>query len=145
MPIDAVNYTTDTIGTEYNTSSTRNTGQLGKDDFLRLLVTQLQYQDPLSPMDDKEFIAQMAQFSSLEQMQNLNSTYSSMKGLSLVGKYVAANKYDGDSSSVEVVEGLVDSATLSGGKTYLNIGEVTVLVEDVTDVWDLTKLMEETL
>lgn len=47
---------------------------LDKDAFLRLLVTQLQNQDPLSPMEDREFIAQMAQFSSLEQMQNLNKT-----------------------------------------------------------------------
>lgn len=46
---------------------------LGKDAFLQLMITQLQYQDPLEPMDNQESIAQMAQFSALEQMQNLNT------------------------------------------------------------------------
>lgn len=49
-------------------------GNLGKDDFLRILIAQLQYQDPLNPMEDREFIAQMAQFSSLEQMMNMSKT-----------------------------------------------------------------------
>lgn len=47
---------------------------LGKDVFLKLLVTQLRYQDPLKPQDNSAFVAQMAQFTSLEQLQNVNAT-----------------------------------------------------------------------
>lgn len=82
-----------------STASTTSTA-LDKDDFLQLLVTQLQHQDPLNPLDDKEFIAQLAQFSSLEQMNNiasgigtLNDTVSkqdSLSAVSYIGKSVVA-------------------------------------------------------
>lgn len=62
--------TTGTLGTQ---GASREA--LGKDDFLKLLITQMQNQDPLSPMDNSQFLAQMAQFSSLEQMQNLNASF----------------------------------------------------------------------
>ncbi|OMD05304.1 flagellar hook capping FlgD N-terminal domain-containing protein, partial [Paenibacillus odorifer] len=55
-------------------SSARTTGNstLGKDQFLKILITQLQNQDPMQPMEDKEFIAQMAQFTSVEQLMNIS-------------------------------------------------------------------------
>lgn len=56
---------------KYKYTTEKDNSSLGKDAFLQILITQLQNQDPTSPMDDKEFISQMAQFSSLEQMQNM--------------------------------------------------------------------------
>ncbi len=66
---------------------TRAAGELGKDAFLQLLVTQMQYQDPLSPMDNTDMIAQLAQFSALEQMNNLNAT--TQAGLGQVAEQLA--------------------------------------------------------
>lgn len=55
--------------------------QLGKDDFLKLLITQMSNQDPLSPMENTEFIAQMAQFSSLEQMTNMSQNFEKLSAM----------------------------------------------------------------
>lgn len=83
--------------------------ELGKDDFLKLLITQLQNQDPTSPMENTEFIAQMAQFSSLEQMTNMSTEFTKLanmlnsgEAVSLLGKSVEVAS--GESSISGVVE-----------------------------------------
>lgn len=63
--------------------------QLGKDEFLKILITQLTNQDPTQPMEDREFIAQMAQFSTLEQMTNLSSEFEQLAGLLQSGQAVS--------------------------------------------------------
>ena len=112
------------------------TGELGKDDFLKLLVTQLRYQDPLEPVNDKEFIGQMAQFSSLEQMQNMNSSISQNQAYSLIGKQVKANVTDEKTKESRVVEGVVTSVVFSKGKSYVVIKDEEIPIEKVTSVTD---------
>jgi len=73
---------------------------LGKDDFLKILITQLSYQDPTSPMDDKQFIAQMAQFSTLDQMTSMANDFSRLNAI-LKGSE-ALNSLG---KSVEIVDG----------------------------------------
>ncbi len=102
---------------------------LGKDEFLELLVTQLQHQDPLDPMDDKEFIAQTAQFSSLEQMQNLNTNMKALmdyqklgEASNLVGREVEVlNSESGENITGEVdkiVKGDDDYRLVVDGDEY---------------------------
>ena len=90
----------------------RKTSQeLGKDDFLKLLITQLSNQDPTSPMENTEFISQMAQFSSLEQMTNMSNSFgklasyiTSSEAASTLGKRVELNI--GDTTTMGMVDGI---------------------------------------
>lgn len=115
-------------------SKSRKTGELGKDDFLNLLVTQLRYQDPLKPVDDKEFIGQMAQFSALEQMQNMNTSFSSVKAFNLIGKRVTANVVDEQTKEVRVLDGDVSSVKMSQGRVFVVVKGEDIPVDQITDV-----------
>lgn len=117
-------------------TSKRNTGELGKDEFINLLVTQLQYQDPLNPQDDTQFIAQMAQFSALEQMQNLNTSYSASKAFNMIGKNITANVSEA-SKGASTITGEVTSVKIQSGKAYVVVDGNDVLVEDVFEVTDV--------
>lgn len=114
-----------------STASTRNTGELGKDDFLKLLITQVQNQDPLNPSTDTEFIAQLAQFSSLEQMQNLNRSFSYSTGIALMGKYISAEVDDGN-GKVKFIDGRVDTVRIMNGEVYAVVGEDDVPLDKIT-------------
>ena len=99
---------------------------LGQDDFLKILITQLSYQDPTAPMEDKEFIAQMAQFSSLEQMTNMSSEFTKLSGtlnlnsaIGMIGKNVTiASGENTVSGLVEEVTGNESPQVLVNGKFY---------------------------
>ncbi len=117
MPVtDVNNYsnlaninTTQTTSTNSTSSVTTATNDaLGKDAFLKLLVAELSNQDPLNPMEDREFISQMATFSSLEQMQNMNNTLTSMSdankfnAVQYIGKAIAFTAGDGEEATQKV-------------------------------------------
>jgi len=102
-------------------NQTSNTGStsLGKDDFLKILITQLQNQDPTNPMEDKDFIAQMATFSSLEQMTNMNTTMSNFISLQTQSNLISYGQFVGKEVSwtkVETGENGEQSITSGNGK-----------------------------
>ena len=94
---------------------------LGKDAFLQLLVTQLKYQEPLNPSTDTEFIAQLATFTQLEQLQNLTAATTSSQAFSLVGKNVVLNTKS-STGEASTISGRVDFVSMNKGKAYLSVG-----------------------
>ena len=109
--------------------------QLGKDEFLKLLVTQLQYQDPLEPNDNSQMIAQLAQFSSLEAMNNISSSYALSQAYGMIGMWVVGNQRVG-SSIVGEICGRVDSAGVADGRPYVMSGDSLIWAEDILQVFD---------
>ena len=137
MPVGSIS---DYVVAPSGTTSTSDAySALGKDEFLQLLVTQMQYQDPLNPTSDTEFIAQMAQFSSLEQMQNLNTNFSTYKAYSLVGQHATA------SVNGNVVTGVVDAVRSISGEYYAVIGDTTVNINKINKVENIVEEKDTTV
>lgn len=110
--------------------------ELGKDDFLKLLVTQMQYQDPLDPMDNTEFIAQTAQFTALEQMQNLNITANKSQAYSMIGKTVSALVYNESTNKYDEVVGTIDAVSVKNDEPYFTVNNKEIKFSDVDKVYD---------
>lgn len=105
-----------------STSNKKSSGSsLDKDAFLQLLTTQMKYQDPLNPSSNTEYVAQLATFSQLEQMQNLSNTTANSQAFSLVGKNVIVKNVD-QAGNTTYESGVVDFVNVSGGKAQMSIG-----------------------
>jgi flagellar basal-body rod modification protein FlgD len=91
-------------------------GSLGKDQFLKLFVAQLQHQDPMNPMNDNEFMAQMASFSTLEQVTNLAAANERSATIGLIGRTVTYT----DQNNVPHT-GTVEKVTTKDGKPLLTV------------------------
>jgi flagellar basal-body rod modification protein FlgD len=108
-------------------------GQLGKQDFLDLLAAQLRMQNPLEPLDNADFMAQTAQFNTLEQLQQMNESLTAVLGLSalsqasgLIGRHVVAVGPDDTT-----IEGVVTEVALQDGSPVLLVGETVVPIDQV--------------
>ncbi|WP_433079950.1 flagellar hook capping FlgD N-terminal domain-containing protein [Dactylosporangium sp. CA-052675] len=114
-------------------------GDLGKDAFLKLLVAQLKYQDPSKPMDNSEFLAQTAQFTTVEKLEDLATAEQSMLNAqlqlgasNLIGKTVTYADKDG-----HPITGVVSSAKFfTGGPPTLHVGNTDIALASVTEVSD---------
>lgn len=120
-------------------SSLRNTGKssdgMDKDAFLQLLVAQMRYQDPLEPTSNTEYISQYAQFSQVEQLQNMAGSMDLQRASQLVGKevYIRTTSSTGET---KFVQGKVDYVVYENGKAYLSINESLYSIEDLDTVVD---------
>ena len=110
--------------------------QIGRDQFMELLVTQLRNQDPLEPVNQQDFLGQLAQFSSLQGIEQLNTNFAeSLKfqqlsqGGALVGRSVEYTNAQGEPKT-----GLIDSARVLNGELRFQIGEDTVGLSDIAGV-----------
>ena len=94
--------------------------KLGKDSFLKLLCAQMENQDPMQPQSNTEWVSQLATYSTLEQMQNMNAVMTNSQAFGLIGQdvIVATKNADGKESTIS---GKVDFVSVKGNKSYLSI------------------------
>lgn len=121
------------------TAARKPVTELGKDQFLQLLVTQLKNQDPMQPMQDKDFIAQMAQFSALEQTMNMATQLSALRQSAgmvsgLIGKTVSWQVTT--QTGVENKSGVVEAIVRRDGVQYVKVGSEEVKVDDLLTISD---------
>ena len=140
------------IGQNTSTTSTSKTspkavegGELGKDAFLKLLVTQMQYQDPLNPTDNTQYISQLATFSQLEQIKNMSTTATNSQAFSLVGKNVIIKTDSTSTSNSNYISGKVDYVYVSGSTTKLSVDGSLYTYDQLDTVLDGDYVSEQNL
>jgi len=122
--------------TSLSSSTSEAGGALDKDAFLQLLVAQMQYQDPLEPTDNTEYISQLATFSQLEETQNLNTTMSESGAYNLVGKQVIIKVTNSQTGETSYDSGMVDYIMRENGNVYLSVNDSLYSIDDLDTVAD---------
>ena len=111
--------------------------QLGKDAFLQLLVAQMQNQDPLEPTDNTQMVTELAQFTTIEELQNLSSSMDNSNAFTLVGKNVIIEEGKStDATTTNKIGGFVEYVQVVDGKAKLSIGGKLYDYEDLDTVLD---------
>ncbi len=118
-----------------------NNNDLGYDQFLQLLCAEMQYQDPLEPTSNTEYVAQLATFSQMEAMLNMQNTIESSNANALVGKYVIVKTTSETTGETTAVAGFVDYVQYENGKQLLSISGNLYSIDDLYEVAD-TEYME---
>lgn len=129
----------DTTSSTEETKATNN--DLGYDQFLQLLCAEMQYQDPLEPTSNTEYVAQLATFSQMESTLNMQHTLESANANDLVGKYVIVKSTSPTTGETTAVAGFVDYVQKENNKQYVCVNGNLYSVEDVYEVAD-TDYME---
>lgn len=122
-------------------TTTAANNDLGYDQFLQLLCAEMQYQDPLEPTSNTEYVAQLATFSQMEAMLNMQNTMEASNANSLVGQYVIVKTTSSTTGETTAVAGFVDYVQYENNKQYLCINGSLYSVDDVYEVAD-TEYME---
>lgn len=131
QPVSNGRVVQDSTGAKEN----EKTSSMGQDQFLQLLVAQMQYQDPLEPTSNTEWVSQMATFSMVESLNNMQDSMSQQSANALVGKYVLLRVGDG-SGDVNYVKGKVDYITVQNGKTMLSVNDKQYSIDTLDTVAD---------
>ncbi|SHI05332.1 MULTISPECIES: flagellar hook assembly protein FlgD [Clostridium] len=114
----AIGYNGSATATDRGTKIVKAGSDLNKNSFLKILAAELSNQDPTANVDSTQYISQMAQFTSMEQMANLNTTMSGFANQSLVGKGVTVNVLDSEGNPYT---GVVNAVTTQNGSTTLSV------------------------
>ncbi len=128
----------DTTGTTTSaTSKTQeNTNELGYDQFLQISCAEMQYQDPLEPTSNTEYIAQLATFSQLESTLSMQSTIEGSSANDLVGKYVIMKVTSSTTGETSYIAGTCDYVLHQNGETYLSVNNGLYSLDDLDTVAD---------
>ncbi len=133
-----INAITGTAATTTATDPNAKTKILGKDDFLKMLIAQLKNQDPTNPQQGTEFATQLAQFSSLEQLTNLNSAFTTQgnaQSISLIGKEITAKATAGAGGNTgATVSGQVTAVNFTNSAVTLTVNGQNIPFTDVLTV-----------